>query len=140
MNKNQRIGVLTFFNTLNYGAMLQCFALNKYLNNMEYDSKVILYKCEAVTKREMPFAFIRQKDPKRFVKGALSVAYKLKKNENFKKFREKNIVSTAELFCRKDVHDLNNDFDTFVVGSDQVWNPLITGNDMTFFLDFAEKI
>lgn len=139
MNKYQRIGVLTFFNTLNYGAMLQCFALNKYLNNMEYDSKVILYKCEAVTKREMPFAFIRLKDPKRFVKGALSVAYKLGKNKNFKKFREKNIVSTAKVFRRKDVHALNDAFDTFVVGSDQVWNPLITGNDMTFFLDFAEK-
>lgn len=39
-----RIGVLTFHRALNYGAVLQCFALFKTLKSMGHDVEIIDYR------------------------------------------------------------------------------------------------
>ena len=41
-------------------------------------------------------------------------------------------------YTRENVKELNNIFDVFIVGSDIVWGTNITGNDWTYFLDFAD--
>lgn len=70
--RKQRIGNLTFYNTLNYGAALQCFSLNRFLREAGYDCSVIRYDCEAVRYREMPQYFFKTKDLKKMVKGMCS--------------------------------------------------------------------
>lgn len=37
-----KIGIITIFNVPNYGAMLQCYALSKYLRDLGHD--VFLYE------------------------------------------------------------------------------------------------
>lgn len=39
-----KIGILTFHWATNYGAVLQCYALQSYLESMGHDVKVINYK------------------------------------------------------------------------------------------------
>ena len=39
-----KIGILTFHNALNYGAVLQCYALQHYLQAKGHDAEVIDYR------------------------------------------------------------------------------------------------
>ena len=39
-----RVGILTFHDALNYGAVLQCYALQNTLMNLGYEVEVIDYK------------------------------------------------------------------------------------------------
>ena len=38
-----------------------------------------------------------------------------------------------------DLKGIEKEYDVFIVGSDQVWNPKITNNDANYFLDFLEN-
>ena len=50
--KSKRIGVLTYTNTTNYGAILQSIALKRVIEGFNYECDIINYSCEAVKKRE----------------------------------------------------------------------------------------
>ena len=41
---NKKIGILTFFKDINYGAVLQCFCLYKQIKALGYDVEIINYK------------------------------------------------------------------------------------------------
>ena len=38
-----KIGILTFFDADNYGALLQCYALSKYCEEINHEVKVLVY-------------------------------------------------------------------------------------------------
>ena len=42
----KKIGIITFHRATNYGAILQAFALQKKLEQMNYDSEIIDYRNE----------------------------------------------------------------------------------------------
>ena len=42
--KNTRIGILTFHKAINYGSVLQAWALQQTLKTNEYDSEIIDYE------------------------------------------------------------------------------------------------
>ena len=55
MDEKKKIGILTFHNAHNYGAVLQAYALKTKLNRMGYKAKILklsesLY-CEIIPKR-----------------------------------------------------------------------------------------
>lgn len=45
---------------------------------------------------------------------------------------------TDKPLVRDNISSINGRYDMFLVGSDQVWNPEITGHDNSFFLDFVK--
>ena len=50
-----RVGILTFHDALNYGAVLQCYALQNTLMNLGYEVEVIDYKNDFINKFYSPF-------------------------------------------------------------------------------------
>ena len=45
MEKTKRIGIITlYYNNDNYGGIAQAYALNKYIENLGYNSELISYK------------------------------------------------------------------------------------------------
>lgn len=127
-----RIGTLTFPGSPSYGAALQMFAL--------YD--VISKKCDVEVINYIPAGVIhKRRGKKSFLKGIIARIYHLfvkdnKKQfalfeEKVKKFPEKEISTTEEL------KSLVARYDRVIVGSDQVWNPVIIGDDMNYYLDFC---
>ncbi len=103
-----KIGLLTIFNVPNYGAMLQCYALSKVLTNMGHE--VFLYN-------------IPLSDTNR-------LAYRIKKvlKLNFMTHFQKEYLPNM-------TNNLSEKADIYLIGSDQVWNPDITGKvyDKYFF-------
>lgn len=129
-----KIGILTFYNALNYGAILQMYALQNHLIKGGNDVFILDYKCDSVTKRELPLKIWQLRD-KRQVYKFLTMNSKLKKKkEIFDEFLKENF----KLFNMESKNDINDIFDKFIVGSDQVWSPEITGMDYTYFLNFVK--
>ena len=133
------IGILTFYNTINYGALLQGYALNKKINQLGENCEIVRYECEAITKKEQPMELKNIKNIKDLIKFITLKSSEERKLSKFKEFSNKNIKYSRNLYNKKNVNDLCDDYDLFVVGSDQVWNLNITDGDYTYFLDFERN-
>lgn len=131
-----KIGIMTFHWASNYGAILQCFALQKTLQLMGHDVQVIDY---------MPRRFelslwriIRLKEflhPRR-------LAHNVKKESLLAKFRAKYLNCTKRFYTVKQLQMECNGFDVLISGSDQVMNPYFLasgekGGSTAYFLDFG---
>lgn len=129
-----KIGILTFSNTLNYGAALQCYALFTYLRNLGNEVSVIDYRnnrVEITGKR-------RFKSIKSFREFLLWIMTKKNFSARERLFDEfnKNYLVMTEQFDKNDFNIKSAQFDAIIVGSDQVWSNVITDGDITYFLPF----
>lgn len=48
--KNNKVGILTFHNVINYGGMLQAYALNNYINKNICYCETLNYDCKKIKK------------------------------------------------------------------------------------------
>ena len=141
-----KICTLTYSTAENYGALLQAYALKEYLKS-EYSAEVdvINYAPKRLTARYdfIPFYVKRGEWLSSFInaaKGVLHNFYYIDKFFARKKKMQKFMVDELQLSGIKvkkaeDMEKLN--YDLYVVGSDQVWNPSIThGMDEVFWGKF----
>ncbi len=143
----KKIGIITFHRAHNYGASLQCLALIKIIKNLsyEYEVEVIDYYNKKI---EYDYSLFRidKTNIKKRLKSFISSILFLFKNMKRRKKYNKYILDTFPL-TRK-VYDSNdsifNSFDILICGSDQIWNPNLTGGiDKVYFLNVksnAKKI
>ena len=126
----RRIGILSFQNTLNYGAVLQNYALFRVIEGLGFAPEVINYRSQYIERNEyLKFSF----------KPRAVVNYFLlkKKAALFNNFK-RNIAFSPS--CnRRSISQVTDSYDCVIVGSDQVWNTKITNSDPTFFLDFIDN-
>lgn len=132
-----KIGLLTIHDTLNYGSLLQTYALYKAIESLGKDIELIDYKCKAIVDRETTYSLKDCRSVKDVVKSLMWHGAMQRKHDNFWNFMQKNMKLT-ETYTKESIKKANDIFDTFVVGSDIVWGTGITGKDWTYFLDFAE--
>lgn len=130
-----KIGILTFQFVDNYGAILQAYALKKSLSDNNNEVSIINY--DNYKLRASGRSKISKNKTKvwncirRFIFGN-------KKHKGFDRFRKKYLEINNEPIC--DITGFSNyinshDYDCYIVGSDQVWNPLITNYDETYLLN-----
>ena len=122
--------IVTMNGNNNYGNRLQNYALQEYLHKIgskEVDSLSI----KSVKDESIIISFIRA------IK--YSVFKKQKKDERFFKFKEFNkryIKNTKKaIHFYSNLTPLNDKYDFFIVGSDQVWNHKMTHNFNIYFLE-----
>ena len=130
-----KIGIFTFQNAKNYGALLQSYALKHTLNCMGNKAEVINYYCRAIQYEGRLIDF-------RSIKGIIKTPIRLlvcpiKKHiaAKFSSFRKKYLTDTP-VYYPDTVKQIPN-YDLFITGSDQVFNPRITGCDPNYFLAFS---
>lgn len=115
-----RVGILTFHDAHNYGAVLQAFALKKYIQKLGYEVKIINYHHETI-----PDGFPRYNNEQRW--------------DKFNAFI-KDLIDNEEKVYTKEEELEKLDIDFWICGSDQIWNTEITrGFNKGFFLDFTTK-
>lgn len=120
-----RIGILTFHRAHNYGAVLQCYALQQILVRRGHDVRIIDYRQPWIEDQYKLFslnmmrrnagsiselAAYLSKTLKKFLISPLRGLY-------FRRFREEYLATTAP--CKEQIPQ---DFDCYVVGSDQLWS------------------
>lgn len=134
---------ITCHNVYNYGASLQAYSLQRYLNSQEVDSIIIDYRPGYLSGH---YALWKCDSP-RYNKPVIRTLYKivklpgrirsLKKKKIFDRFTEKYLRLSPQTYS--DISGLRNlKADLFIAGSDQIWNTLFkNGHDEAFYLSFV---
>lgn len=134
-----KIGIVTFFKSYNYGVWLQAYATQKFLELHGYDAEIINYS-NCYEKQKLKYSY-KEKDRVLGYATSLLKSVLFGKVHYYNKGFKRYINDCYHLSNREytDVSQLKNiDYDTLIVGSDQVWNPRITnGLDEVFLLQFG---
>ena len=133
-----KIGIITYHNTTNYGALLQNFALQSKFKELGADCETISYHCKSIEDREGVTFPKLQKDLLRYMKQVKKFFAVQKKKKIMNSFVKKNMSISKNEYSRSDIEKCNELYDKFVVGSDMVFELGINGGDMTYYLDFAD--
>lgn len=133
-----KIGILTFHNAINYGAVLQAYALYQYLSRYTDEVCIINYQQNAIAEKNKHVLYNPDKTLKSNISHLLKyyiLGLSRQKERGIQRFIARNIkLSGAPI---RDLSLLNIAFDYLVVGSDQVWNPIFTGGklDENYFFE-----
>ncbi|WP_158588755.1 polysaccharide pyruvyl transferase family protein [Butyrivibrio sp. X503] len=127
-----KVGILTFSDADNYGAMCQAYALQKYLDYQSFECDIIRYYNHSIW-LQYHYCSLRESDFIHCIKRNIEVLSQSQRRKAFRKFR--NIISFSELCDSTTVKKVFSNYDAIVVGSDQVWNPRNTDGDTVFLLD-----
>lgn len=150
MKEPKKVGILTFSHTknMNFGAMLQSYALYTAIERCGYESYIIDWDIKkklifsfksinAISKYSFLKAVIR-----RIIGVSLSPLLNLISikigGSTFFEFSKKYLPNKTIKVTKNSFSKLNNSIDIFVVGSDQVWRYKSCPDIKTFFLDFVE--
>ena len=113
-----RIGILTFHCAHNYGAVLQCYALQEFLTKKGHDVNVIDYRPKVITEVYKWFKKERiiRKNLFSALKELMLLPWKKRRYDQFRNFIncKLNLVPVGTITQKP--------FDVIIVGSDQVWN------------------
>lgn len=133
----KKIGILTFQNADNYGALLQAYSLKQILKNQGHNVHVLNYLCSTVEQsyRLVKWPKFHPKDIVRQVVFGVMSPYKLYIRSRFSHFRKQYLQDTLPLLPQQ-LPNLTARYDLFISGSDQVFNPRITNFDTNYFLAF----
>jgi len=158
-NKKKKIGILSlYYNSFNYGGMLQAYALTKFLNNNGVDAEQIAFKnvraskkCIIISKKRPLYRRVLSmvkritlyllRSPIVIADEITRFLYKTNK-PNFKKriklFEQfqGSIPHSEKIYCIDTIKEVEDKYDLFVVGSDQTWNFLWTSDE--YFLNFVK--
>lgn len=137
----RKIGIITFHRSYNYGSALQAYALKEYLIKLGYIVKLIDYiDTDDFEQYRLFRARTYRKSPKSFVSDLVFFPAHLKRKMNFNKFANKYLNLTDKQYNNlSHLAELNNQFDAFICGSDQIWNLDCTnGINPAFFLRFVK--
>ena len=120
----------------NYGATLQAVALNKKLNSLGFDTENLDYNDKKRVFRSLSAVgkikyFLRQKIVVPLLIGGA-------KKKKFAAFRARYLKRSAQKWNSKEALLKNPpDYDVYISGSDQIWNPDVIRDDYNYLLAFA---
>lgn len=140
-----KIGIFTFHNQSNLGAVLQASALLNYLQNNYKNANV-----EIINYYPNNAVFTNSK----FVHKLLSELKKIaeyivdqdgfKRRKNFESYKKQYYVLSRDVyFGDKSLKKKKLEYDILISGSDQILNTTLTGKSVAYYLDFntdAKKI
>ena len=120
-----KVKMLTFHNAENYGAMLQAYALKETLKKIVTNPSFINYESKAIAS---DYKLIRTNSLKSFFSSLWFLPRNLKRKRSFRSFSDIYLDTKSKKYTR--ISKIEQDIveqDVFVAGSDQIWNPELTG-------------
>lgn len=137
-----KVAIITFHCSYNYGSALQAFALRTLLIKKKYEVNIIdfIYKKDFEQYRLFRMNTYL-KNPKSFVGDIIFFKKNYKRKCSFETFAKKYFNLTRKKYYNyEDMRELNDKFDIFICGSDQIWNLDCTqGVEPAYFLNFVNK-
>lgn len=127
-----RAGIATFHKADNYGAVLQAYALQKTLTILGVDS--VFLEFQEPDRKTKRFDGAVRKGPPAFVERLREAG--TARTSLFDEFRTKHMRCSPPLPAEQ-AGELNDLYDVFLAGSDQVWNLRLPEADERYFLPFA---
>lgn len=135
-----KIAIVTYQRTASFGAVLQMVALQEAIQGMDGVDRceVIDYANDAIEDVYKPFVKRDLKSLRGIAKTVLRYAAKKRTWDLFHNFIDSNVtITTRKLDC--DLAGLEERYDAFVAGSDQIWHYGMNGHNSYYFLDFVKE-
>ena len=136
-----KIGIITlYYNSKNYGGVLQAYALCKAIERQISEKDSVEQICY-IAKKNSCFQHITK-----WIKSGIKFFFPNKRKQmlllekrdrEFKNFTNKFIKHSKKVYTKNNIIESVEDYDIFIAGSDQVWNPIIY--DEVYRLDFVPK-
>ena len=136
MQRN-KAGILTTYFASNFGAMLQPFALKRFLQMAGLDVEVIRYEQKTTYRFYNPWKLwiLKTLNIRRILSYLVSLPGLLKRDRTFNHFMWR-FINPEKWFCKS----IPEDKDFYFVGSDQVWAyKAPEGFDKVYFGNFSTK-
>lgn len=164
----KKVGIITIVDYDNYGNRLQNYAVQEVLKSLGWESETIVNKPFNMNNIPLRISRFLKKSKKELIaslmiklhiaikklrQGILKTKYEKKQLENnqrieklkkdrearFKEFTKENIKETPYTVTPDSIpNDLYKNYNYFIVGSDQVWNPHYRMGSSIDFLTFAK--
>ncbi|OWW26231.1 hypothetical protein B4Q04_00670 [Zobellia sp. OII3] len=148
----KKTGIITILNVNNYGAELQAFALHHKLKLMGFDNEIINYlyyknpeyRSETASRPLIKTSFKNKlKDIAiKWIDKYSAFRYPeiaKKRRQRFHDFHRKHSSLSRVYKSYSELYGAKLDYENYIVGSDQVWNPNNGTNLAPYFLTFAPK-
>lgn len=148
-----RIGIITIHNSLNYGASLQSWSLYKFLVDHGYDCEIIdlhrpAHSDYVYSKKYVDYYGVCERDRKLTVRAKQWLRnmlthrskpdYMIRREEKFNRFNGQ--IKLSKTYRGIDeLYDNPPEYDVYITGSDQVWNPTQPFCIEPFFLTFVRN-
>lgn len=143
-----KIGILTFHNAHNYGAVLQAYALKEKIRQLGHQAEIINYCNPLIEKQyskklKSTISWRDLRHPRllfRKIKVTSELGYRQKAWEEkciaFETFMRQYLLEEEK--NKIESQDLDKlDYDSLIVGSDQIWESKLTGGlDLVYLLGF----
>ncbi len=130
-----RVGILTIYRSGNYGATLQAYATKQAINENGFAEAEIIPYCSDAIKQKINIKFIKKAGLFRTAVACVEKIYYYP--------RMKKVMAFVDGFAgenalkREELSELNEKYDIFLSGSDQIWNPDLQQGDTSYLLDFV---
>ncbi len=142
-----KVGILTFHSALNYGAILQAYALQETLKNKKVDVEIINYSPSTIEKHYTKFDGKKSihkvvlKNLRTIISRSLQYNLLRARKLAFQDFVNKNVNMSKITYSTKNLLQKNiHKYDVVITGSDQVWNPKYAKDSMdVYFLAFENS-
>lgn len=133
-----KIGILTFVNAINYGALFQMISLWDYINNaVDEDVELINYD----SKRIKSQYYLRLKKSvgtwREYVQLNYDALKRIPKVVRFRRLYGR--INISKKVNRREILQNELNYGKIIVGSDQVWNSAVTQADDVYYLPMIDS-
>ena len=134
---SKRVGIVTFHRAMNYGAVLQAYALQQYIQAQGCTCEIVDYRSEQIENTRKLFP-LRTSSLKKFISGIANVPVRIMRKKAFSEFQKEHL-KTGEAYTKQNIRQANLAYDGFFFGSDQIWNHKLSGSDLNYFGAFVSQ-
>jgi len=135
---NKLFAILTYHRVINYGGILQTYALQKTIQNFGVNCVILDYRNPRLEKLHRKRTLKECKNIADYIRYFFLNRNYNKKFDKFRIFSEKYLTMSKPYFNNTELLKDEHEFDKFIVGSDQVWNYKINDMDTTYLLSFVK--
>lgn len=128
-NGNQKVCIVTnYSSTGNFGALLQAYALNTYINRMGYETRTLYVKNDIPSLKQKYLDDVLHLNLRGLIRAiqkdlpGLRVRKEIQKRKGYlEKFRMS--IPHTDKYISTNLNGLQDQFDVFIAGSDQIFRP-----------------
>ncbi len=136
----KKTATITFHASHNYGSNLQAYALQQIILDLGCDNEII--NLRTARQKDLYTVFTKRKGVKYIFKNLSHIVWyrPLKKAyDKFEDFINNRLKITKEYASEEELYNANLDYDIYIAGSDQIWNPVPADFDWSFYLTFVKE-
>ena len=137
----KKVGLLTYHGAINYGSVLQAYALQQTIINLGNQCEIIDFRPK---KQSDIYAIFRKPNS---IKNILidmwamaDYGFMKRRNDDFESFLNNRLkLSESKLLTNDGIEKIEGNYDVFCAGSDQIWNLSAPDYDEIYFMNFTNK-